>query len=156
MLLQVCSKCDKHFLRPGNIERHQGSKTCKRQQNEKGENVVLATSIKRAKQLQDICVEKEKSKLDNKIGIQAEWANQIKGSALKSQQPKKPNVRFNENQISIMVDCYNQGKDKGKRFTPKQCQAVMKNHPSISSSEVLNENQIRSFWSRYHRNKNNK
>ena len=60
------------------IERHKGSKTCKRQKNEKGENVVLGRSIKRAKQLQDIHVEKVKSKLDDEIAAQTDWANQIK------------------------------------------------------------------------------
>ena len=152
--LPVYSECDKPFLRPGNINRHKGSATCKRRKGELGKDIVLATSIKKAKQLQTIHVEKGQSTLNNEIAAQDTWANQIQGSALKSQQPKKTVVRFSESQISIMVECYKQGRDKGKRFTPKQCQTVIKYHPNILATDVLTENQIKSFWNRYHRGQN--
>ena len=145
-----CPDCNKYFLRPGNLDRHRAS--CKRRKDEQSESTAINSSIKRAKQMQDMQLEKERSSSDGDTELQNMWIKQLKGSALKSQQPRKPSIRFNQHQINIMVQCYNEGKNKGKRFTPQQSQAAMRNCDSLSSNEVLSESQIRSFWSRHHKN----
>ena len=155
-----CPDCNTVFLRKGNISNHRGSVTCKRKQQQKHygqqdieETTTLGASIKRARQAQDLEIDKSEKQLEKEVGSQSKWNTAIRGSALKSQQPKKSSTRFNKYQIEVMVDCYNKGKDKSKRYTPQQCQTEMKKHTHLTSDHVLRENQIRSYWSWYYRNK---
>ena len=159
-LLQ-CPDCHTVFLREGNIQRHRQSAICIQKQQQSNhlkrkidENTTLGTSIKQAKQLQDIEFDKSQAQLEKELESQNKWNILIRGSALKSQQPKRSAIRFNKYQIEVMVDCYNKGQDKSKRYTPHQCQVEMGKHLNLTPKDVLSESQIRSYWSRYHRNKN--
>ena len=153
-----CPDCSTVFLRRGNILSHRRSGACKRKQQKNGnhpveETTILGASIKRARQAQDLEIDKSEMQLKKEAESQGEWDMTIKGSALKSQQPKRASTRFNKYQIEVMVDCYNKGKNRSTRYTPQQCQAEMKKHPRLTPRDVLHENQIRSYWSRYHRSK---
>ena len=82
---------------------------------------------------------------------QNKWNILIRGSALKSQQQKRSAIRFNRYQIEVMVDVTT--KEKTKLYTPYQCQVEMSKHPNLTPKNVLSESKIRSYWTRYHRNK---
>ena len=52
----------------------------------------------------------------------------------------------------IMEWCFNEGEcDKRKRFTPSQCQELLKN--KLGEDLVLKEAQIKNYWSAYKRKK---
>ena len=79
----------------------------------------------------------------------------IQGKALKSHQGKRKTVQFSKQQISVMIECYDKGKDLSKRYTPAMCQKEMRSNPEIGPGNTLTESQIRSSWSRHHRSQNN-
>ena len=159
--LTKCQECGVCFLREGNMRMHRESKACHKRKksqraNDIGQSVLkddeyLASSLEKAKKFKHDTINKTASKIETEKESQSQWNLTIQGTALKSQQGKKKAVRFTKQQIAVMIDCYDKGKDLSKRYTPAMCQKEMKLHAEIGPQNILTENQIRSFWSRHHR-----
>ena len=82
------------------------------------------------------------------------WLNSMPGRADKSNRPTRTNKHFSEQQKKIMIECYLKGvEDRNKRYTAAMCQDEMLQKLGVGNQ--LKENQIKSFWSRYHRQRNN-
>ena len=156
-----CTDCGASFLRLGNLDAHKESKVCKNRQKTKralaaGQNVIkedeiVNLSLQKAKRFKDPIVDKSDAEINLEKENQSQWNKIIQGNALKSHQPKKKSVRFSKLQISVMIKCYDKGKDLSKRYTPAMCQKEMRAHPELGPQNTLTENQIKSFWSRHHR-----
>ena len=130
-----CTDCGASFLRPGNLDAHKESKVCKNRQKTKralaaGQNVIkedeiVNLSLQKAKRFKDRIVDKSDAEVNLEKENQSQWNKIIQGTALKSHQPKKKSVRFSKLQISVMIKCYDKGKDLSKRYTPAMCQKVV-------------------------------
>ena len=82
------------------------------------------------------------------------WLNSMPGRADKSNRPTRTNKHFSEQQKGIMIECYLKGvDDRNKRYTAAMCQDEMLQ--KLGAGDKLKESQIKSFWSRYHRQRNN-
>ena len=82
------------------------------------------------------------------------WLNSMPGRADKSNRPTRTNKHFSEQQKKIMIECYLKGvEDRNKRYTAAMRQDEMLQKLGVGNQ--LKENQIKSFWSRYHRQRNN-
>ena len=151
-----CTDCGASFLRPGNLDAHKESKVCKNRQKTKralgaGQNVIKEDEIINLSLPKDPIVDKSDAEVNLEKENQSQWNKIIQGTALKSHQPKKKSVRFSKLQISVIIKCYDKGKDLSKRYTPAMCQKEMRAHPELAPQNTLTENQIKSFWSRHHR-----
>ena len=156
-----CTDCRASFLRPGNLDARKESKVCKNRQKTKralaaGQNVIkedeiVNLSLQKAKRFKDPIVDKSDAKVNLEKENQSQWNKIIQGTALKSHQPMKKSVRFSKLQISVMIKCYDKGKDLSKRYTPAMCQKEMRAHPELGPQNTITENQIKSFWNRHDR-----
>ena len=143
------------------LDAHKESKVRKNRQKTKralaaGQNVIkedkiVNLSLQKAKRFKDPIVDKSDAEVNLEKENQSQWNKIIQGTALKSHQPKKKSVRFSKLQISVMIKCYDKGKDLSKRYTPAMCQKEMRAHPELGPQNTLTENQIKSSWSRHHR-----
>ena len=73
-----CPDCSTVFLRRGNILSHRRSGACKRKQQKNGnhpveETTILCASIKRARQAQDLEIDKSEMQLRKEAESQSEW-----------------------------------------------------------------------------------
>lgn len=160
-----CLDCGACFLREGNLVLHKGSNICQKCQKSKralatGQNLIrddetLASSLQKAKRFKDLAINKSDAEVNTEKQCQNQWNKMIQGKALKSHQGKRKTVRFSKQQIAVMIECYDKGKDLSKRYTPAMCQKEMRSNPEIGPENTLTESQIRSFWSRHHRSQNN-
>ena len=153
--LTKCPECGVCFLRKGNLKIHRESKKCqKRKKSQRATDIghsvlkddeCLASSLEKAKKFKHNTVNNTVAEIEIVKESQSQWNLTIQGTALKRQQGKKKAVRFTTQQIAVMIDCYNKGKDLSKRYTPAMCQKEMKLHTEIGPENILTENQIRSY-----------
>ena len=146
----TCCNCGKSFLRKGNLTRHKEIGSCFKSSSTCNEDTIKNT-VSLIKQ--KVCKQSgtEGSDLSTE---EKSWLISIPGRADKSNRPTRTNKHFSEQQKQIMIECYLKGvDDRNKRYTAAMCQDGMLQ--KLGAENKLKENQIKSFWSRYHRQGNN-
>ena len=144
-----CCNCGKSFLRKGNLMRHKEIGSCFKSPSACDEDPIKNTvSLIKQKACKQTRTEGSDLSTEEKS-----WLNSMPGRADKSNRPTRTNKHFSEQQKKIMIECYLKGvEDRNKRYTAAMCQDEMLQKLGVGNQ--LKENQIKSFWSRYHRQRN--
>jgi len=146
----TCCDCGKSFLQKGNLTRHEENGSCFKSSSTCNEDPIKNTDslIK-----QKVC-KQSRTEGSDLSPEEKSWLNSMPGRADKSNCPTRTNKHFSEQQKEIMIECYLKGvDDRNKRYTAAMCQDEMLQ--KLGAGNKLKENQIKSFWSRYHRQRNN-
>ena len=147
----TCYNCGKSFLRKGNLIRHNDNGLCSTSKSTTTANEdPIKTTVAMIKQ--KVCKQSkpESSQLSHE---EESWLKSMPGKADKSNRPTRTNKHFNEQQKQVMIECYLKGvDDRNKRYTAAMCQEEMVQKLGVGNK--LKESQIKSFWSRYHRQRN--
>ena len=147
----TCSNCGKSFLRKGNLTKHEQNGSCFKSSSTCSNEDPIKNTVSLIKQ--KVCGQSRTEGSDLSTEEKS-WLNSIPGRADKSNRPTRTNKHFSEQQKEIMSECYLKGvDDRNKRYTAAMCQAEMLQ--KLGAGKKLKENQIKSFWSRYHRQRNN-
>ena len=151
-----CPRCGKRFMRIGCLRSHsttcEGTEMSSRKTSQQMRDALPVKeamgAAQKARQLQADFSSCFVPGMDGEVDIY--YAKMLQGSALKH--GVKKSVRFTQAQKEIMEKCFDEGEgDKRKRYTASKCKRLMEN--SLEEEMVLNEGQIKSYWSAYRRKK---
>ena len=145
----TCRNCGKSFLRKGNLTKHEENGSCFKSSSTCNEDPIKST-IPLIKQ--KVCKQSRTEGSDLSTEEKS-WLNSMPGRADKSNRPTRTNKHFSEQQKEIMIECYKGVDDRNKRYTATMCQDEMLR--KLGAGNRLKEKEIKSFWSRYHRQRNN-